>query len=162
MKKQSCFAVLVLCLLLPILAFAETEYTHGHGALQIFDEAGWEATPQWVKIWIGFMAATFIAGIAFVKNHIIARWVIGGFVLGIICGELFAKLLGIPPLSGYIALIHVIFWSPALYQLLTKRPFLGSRSTFTIWSGVMTFVILFSFIFDIRDAFLFLRHVMGA
>jgi hypothetical protein len=70
------------------------------------------------------------------------------------------KSFGLQPISGYIATIHIIFWSPALYQLLTKRPFFGARSAFSVWSGVITFVILFSFVFDIRDAFIYLTHIL--
>jgi len=141
------------------LAFAQQDVAHGHGALEIFDAAGQANTPQWVMIWIYFMAASFAAGLFFVKNHSIARWVVGGFVLGIVCMTILGKVLGLPPISGYIATIHILFWSPGLYQLLTKRPFLGEQSAFSIWSGIITFVILFSFVFDIRDAFIYLTDI---
>ena len=142
-------------------ADAANEYTKGHGALEVFDSEGMAASPTWVKLWIAFMAATFFAGLFFVRNHPIARWVVGGFVVGFIITSLAPKL-GFIVLSGFIACIHIICWSPALYQLLTKHPFLASgdmRSAFTIWSGVMTFVILFSFIFDFRDAYIYLAHI---
>jgi hypothetical protein len=141
------------------LAFAQQDVAHGHGALEIFDAAGQANTPQWVMIWIYFMAASFVAGLLFVKNHLIARWVVGGFVLGIMCTTALGKAFGLPPISGFIATIHIIFWSPALYQLLTKRPFLEERTAFSIWSGIITLVILFSFVFDIRDSFIYLTHL---
>jgi hypothetical protein len=141
------------------LAFAQQDVAHGHGALEIFDATGQANTPQWVMIWIYFMAASFAAGLFFVKNHSIARWVVGGFVLGIVCMTILGKVLGLPPISGYIATIHILFWSPGLYQLLTKRPFLGEQGAFSIWSGIITFVILFSFVFDIRDAFIYLTDI---
>jgi len=106
------------------------------------------------------MVATFISGIFFVKNHVTARWVVGCMVTGMIFGVIAEKAFGVPNYSGFIALVHVVFWSPALYHLLTKRPFLGQSSTFTIWSGVITFVICFSFIFDIRDAVIYLDHAL--
>lgn len=137
------------------------DYQHGHGALQLFDSEGMDNTPQWVMIWIMFMAFTFFCGLLFVKNHPIARWVVGCFVAGVVISTLANSVLGVPQLSGFIALIHIIFWSPALFQLLTKRPFLGTLSAFTVWSGVMTLVILFSFIFDIRDASLYLMHLVS-
>lgn len=139
---------------------AQGELAHGNGALEIFDAEGQANTPQWVMIWIYLMAASFAAGLFFVKNHSIARWVVGGFLLGIVCMALLGRAFGIPPISGFIATIHIVFWSPGLFQLLTKRPFLGERSAFTIWSGVITFVILFSFVFDIRDAYLYLMHII--
>lgn len=151
---------LAVFLLLPISVLAQSDYMHGHGAIQIFDEQGMKNTPQWVMAWIMFMAATFICGLFFVKNHIIARWVVGGFVAGLVLGEVIRLALGIPPYSGYIALIHIVFWSPALYQLVSKRPFLNAKGAYKVWSGIITAVILFSFVFDIRDAVLFLRHVL--
>jgi len=160
MNKKMSPLLILLVLAVPTLAFGETDYTHGHGALQIFDEEGMKNTPQWVMVWIMFMASTFVVGLFFAWKHGIARWVVGCFIAGLIAGEVIGRAFNIPPLSGYIALIHIIFWSPALYQLLSKRPFLGAKTPFSIWSGVMTFVILFSFVFDFRDAFLFLRHIL--
>lgn len=146
--------------------FAQTEmpaasgYEVGHGALQIFNSDAMAHTPQWVVIWIMFMAASFFAGLFFVRRHTIARWVVGGFLLGIIVSSVLTSGLGVIPLSGFIALIHLVFWTPGLYQLLKNRPFLGERSAFSIWSGVMTAVILFSFFFDIRDAAIYLKHIL--
>ena len=136
------------------------EVEHGNQAMQLFDKQGFENSPQWVQIWVGFMMATFIAGLFFIKNHVIARWVVGGMLAGMTFGIIAGSVFGVPNYSGFIALIHVIFWSPALYQLLSKRPFLDERSAFTIWSGVITLVICFSFIFDIRDAAIFLNHML--
>ncbi len=152
--------LLTISLLAPAIVYGQNEYAHGHGALEIFDAKGMQQTPTWVMAWIMFMAATFVVGLIFAWKHTVARWVVGGFIVGMIAAELIGRAFAIPPLSGYIALIHVIFWSPALYQLLKKRPFLGPTTPFSIWSGVMTFVILFSFVFDIRDAFIFLRHIL--
>jgi hypothetical protein len=135
------------------------DYQHGNGALQLFDSKGMENSPRWVMIWIMFMIATFLCGLLFVKNHPIARWVVGGFFAGMVVSTLADSVLGVPQLSGFIALIHLIFWSPGLFQLLTKKPFLETLSPFTIWAGVMSLVIMFSFIFDIRDASLYLMHL---
>ncbi|MGI9308728.1 MAG: hypothetical protein ACR2P6_05670, partial [Gammaproteobacteria bacterium] len=62
---------------------------------------------------------------------------------------------------GLFSLVHLICWSPALYVLLTRRPFLQERSLFTIWSGAITFCIIFSFVFDIPDAAIYLDHMFG-
>jgi len=136
------------------------DYEKGHLALQIFDQEGMANAPLWVRVWIMFLAASFAAGLLFVRKHIIARWVVGCFAAGIVFLSV-TPALGIIQLSGFIALMHIIFWSPALYQLLSKRPFLDNPKTaFSIWSGVITAVILFSFIFDIRDAVIYLGHVL--
>ena len=158
-KKLAGHLLLTSLLLVPVVSLAE-QYEHGHQALQLFDEQGIANSPAWVRNWILFMGLSFIAGVFFIKEHVIARWVLGGFVLGIIFSMGIAPLLGIPPLSGFIALCHIIFWGPALYHLLSQRPFLQEISAFSIWSGVMMAVILFSFIFDIRDAVIYLHHIL--
>lgn len=160
MKSTILAAIAMLCLGTAVNVFAQTELAHGNGALELFDSEGQANSPRWVMMWIMFMAATFFVGVFFVKNHPIARWVVGGFVAGIVCLVVLERGFGFPPISGYIATIHLIFWSPGLYQLLSKRPFLEEPSAFSIWSGVMTLVILFSFVFDIRDSFIYLRHII--
>ena len=156
----------IICLaLLSLLAngnLAAAEYSKGHAALQIFDQEGMAAAPRWVMVWVMFMAASFAAGLFFVLRHVIARWVVGGFVVGFAVTAI-APLLGVVVLSGFIALVHIICWSPGLYQLLSKRPFLPGNdgySAFSIWSGLITCVILFSWIFDIRDAVIYLQHII--
>ena len=139
------------------------DYAKGHGALEIFDSEGIKLAPSWVKIWIAFMALSFFSGLFFVKNHVIARWVVGGFLVGFLLTSI-APSLNIVVLSGFIGLVHIVCWSPGLFQLLRSRPFLTGELThtaFSIWSGVITFVILFSFIFDIRDAAIYLKHILG-
>ncbi len=146
---------LLLIALIPTLGLAQDNYEHGNGALQIFDAQGMANSPKWVMVWVYFMLISFAASLFFVKNHVEARWVAGGFVVGAILITLATRLIGLPPLSGLIALMHLIAWTPALIVLLKRRPFTGPLTAFSIWAGVMTFVILFSFIFDIRDAAIF-------
>ncbi len=148
----------VLMALLPSPLCAQQAYEHGHGAMQIFDEQGMANTPRWVMIWVYFMMVSFAASLLFVKNHLEARWVAGCFIVGVIMMMVATKALGIPPLSGFIALVHVIAWTPALIVLLKRRPFLAPLSAYSAWTAVMTFVIIFSFVFDIRDASIFLSR----
>ncbi|MBL4672333.1 MAG: hypothetical protein JKX81_08720 [Arenicella sp.] len=158
MRHISTLFVCLVSLILSTGPLLAQEIEHGHQAMQIFDKQGFDNSPQWVQFWLACMMVSFLAGLFFVKNHVIARWVIGGFFAGMTFGAIASSVFGVPNYSGFIALIHLIFWTPALYQLLAKRPFLGQRSAFTIWSGVITAVICFSFIFDIRDAFIYLTH----
>jgi hypothetical protein len=152
--------VCIVSLILIAGAVSAEEIEHGHQAMQIFDKQGFDNSPQWVQIWLACMMASFLTGLFFVKNHLVARWVVGGFFAGVIFTAIASNVFGAPNYSGFIALVHLLFWTPALYQLLTKRPFLGQRSAFTIWSAVITAVICFSFIFDIRDAFIYLTNML--
>ena len=158
MRKLT-FTTVILTLACVFSTALATDYDHGHEALQIFDLDGFKSSPQWVQIWVSFMVLNFLAGLAFVKDQAIARWVVGGFLTGLLFSLLANLLFGVIGLSGFIALVHLIFWSPGLYQLISKRPFLGLKTAFSIWTGLMTAVILFSFIFDVKDAFLYLQHL---
>lgn len=152
-------------LLLSLLVFAvpamAQDTAHGNGALEIFDAAGQANSPAWVRMWVGFMLLTFVVGIGFAVRRVEARWLMSFIVLGFIV--LFTLFLGfgVPQISGFIALLHLIFWTPPLIMLLRNRWFLKESSWFARWTGVLTFVILFSFIFDIRDAAIYLDHIMG-
>ncbi|MEO0883561.1 MAG: hypothetical protein AAFY34_12665, partial [Pseudomonadota bacterium] len=88
------------------------DYDHGNGALELFDNEGVANSPAWVRAWVFVMLGTFAAGLLFVRRRLEARVVVGGFVLGIAVMILLQTLFGLPPLSGFIALIHLIFWTP--------------------------------------------------
>ncbi|MEL7130194.1 MAG: hypothetical protein AAGK23_11665 [Pseudomonadota bacterium] len=137
------------------------DFGHGNGALELFDTEGQANSPTWVMVWVAFMLATFAAGLFFVRKRIEARWAVGGFILGILCMALLVQGIGLPPLSGFIALIHLVFWTPALILLVQRRTFLKERSLYGAWTAIMTGVILFSFVFDIRDAAIYLDYVLG-
>lgn len=140
------------------------EYAKGHGALEDFSGEGFAASPQWVQIWVMFMVATFAVGLLFFAwRRPVARWAAGGFIASGLFATFAVPALGLPPLSGSIAIAHLIFWTPALVLLLKNRPFANASegTAFRLWAGVMTGVILVSFVFDIRDAVTYVSHISG-
>ena len=140
---------------------AETEYAHGHGALEIFDGAGFLGTPTWVQIWVVLLISTFVIGFYFALKHPIARWSSAGLIVSLTSGHTVFELLGLPFLGGSIAIMHIVCWTPALFILLAKRPFFDTNysNAFRIWSAAMTAAILFSFVFDIKDAAVYINHL---
>ena len=152
-----CLTMMALLFSLPVLA---QEYSSGHQALEVWDADAMMNMPQWIKVWLMFMVSVFMLGIVFVKNRVEARWLVGGFVSGLLFSKFAVPALGLVELSGLVALVHLIFWSPALFLLLKNRPFTQSVSFYSVWSGVATACILFSFIFDFRDAYLYLAHML--
>lgn len=136
-------------------------YQSGHQPLELWDEVGRTTMPRWVSIWLGILMTTFALGLFFVWRHVEARWVVGGFVAMMVVTVASGRVFGLLPLSGLFSLVHLICWSPALYVLLTRRPFLKDRSLYAVWSGAITAVIIFSFIFDIPDAAIYLDHMLG-
>jgi len=163
LKSTVLLALSVFVLVLSHGALGAQEYEKGHGALQVFDSAGMAVTPLWVQMWVGFMVVMFATGLfAFCWKQPIARWIVGGFILSALIGESIFNALGLPFLSGSIAILHLVFWTPGLILLLMQRPFLdpAQGKWFRVWSGVMVCSILFSYVFDIRDAMTYLNHVI--
>jgi hypothetical protein len=154
-------AGLILALITLAMPAISQEIAHGNGALELFDAEGMANAPDWVKVWIGIMIGTFLVGLGFAIKRVQARWVMGFIVAGFITMGVLTSGFGVPQISGFIALIHLIFWTPALVILLRQRTFLKGSTRFARWTGLITFVILFSFVFDIRDAAIYLDHVMG-
>ena len=151
---------LALATILAAPALAQT-YEPGHQPLELWDAEGQANAPAWIRIWLMFLLAVFALGLLFVWRRVEARWVVGGFLATIPATMLLTGPLGAAPLSGLFALMHVVFWSPALYILLTRRPFLHEKSLYGLWSAAITAVIIFSFIFDIPDSFVYLDHILG-
>jgi len=147
----------------PALAAGGIEYPSGHGALQRWDLEGIALTPTWVKAWLGFLGVAFLSSLFFVRRHATARWTFGLFALSFFVTPVVFRLLGLPFLTGSIAIGHLVFWTVPLILLLRERAFLESQYSrnYRIWSGAVTFAILFSFIFDIRDAAAYATHFAG-
>jgi len=163
LKSTVLMFVSLIILFLSHDAIGAEEYAKGHGALQVFDAEGMAATPLWVQMWVGFMLVMFATGLfAFAWKQPLARWVAGGFILSALFGESIFNAFGLPFLSGSIAILHLVFWTPGLILLLMQRPFLDPEQGkwFRIWSGMMVVSILFSYVFDIRDATIYLNHVI--
>lgn len=150
--------LMLLLVSLVILPAHAVEYSSGHRALEVWDEAAMQNVPQWINVWLMIMAAVFFSGVFFIKNHIEARWVLGGFVFALLFFIFAVPALNLIPLSGLMALIHLIFWTPGLVFLLKNKPFTKGISPFNVWAGLATVCILFSFIFDVRDAFTYLTQ----
>ncbi|MCG8416008.1 MAG: hypothetical protein MI746_17470 [Pseudomonadales bacterium] len=165
MDKTAARRLSTLFLVLGLLSLADLasaqDYVSGHGALEVWDAEGRAGVPLWVRIWLTILQSTFISGLVFVRRNVEARWAVGGFFGVFASAVLSQTLTDIVPLSGFIALLHVLFWSPALYVLLSRRPFLKGRSIYAAWSALMTFVILFSFVFDIPYTLVYFDHLLG-
>ncbi len=156
---------LILLVLLPSMGFAADYdgYDSGYGALEVFSVDNDIDMPLAMQIWLPVMAGSFMLGLFFVVSQPIARWLVGGFALGFLAHEFpfHVEALGLPMLSGMISIHHLVLWSPGLYLLLTNRPWLNSQGLFRYWSAWITLIILISFFFDIRDAFIYIGHVAG-
>ena len=137
------------------------EYPSGAGALEVFDGAARAAVPAPLKIWLMLLLGTFAASVIFVWKKPVARWALVGLVAAMFVGPKIITALGWPMLGGGIALSHIVCWTPVLIVLLLKRPFLDPNEwmPYKIWSALLLVVIVGSFVFDIRDAWIYVNHI---
>ena len=140
------------------------EYKSGAGALEVFDGPARAAVPAVLKAWLMLLIGTFALSVVFVWKKPLARWALGGLVVAMFASGPIFKALGWPVLGGGIALSHLVCWTPVLILLLWKRPFLNSAEwlPYRIWTGLLLIVIIISFVFDVRDAWKYVGHIMGA
>jgi hypothetical protein len=125
-------------------------------SLQIWDNAARAAIPTPLKIWLAFLALTFAASLFFVRRHPAARWAAGGFVLShlVVAAIEFATDVRV----GAVSLAHVICWTPALVMLARELPVTSTETRYGLWCRVLLGVIALAFVFDLRDAGMFLYY----
>jgi len=137
-----------------------SQYEYGNLALEIWGAQGRMASPLWVHIWVYFIFFNGLTSIFFMRHHTEARWAGGGILFATVFFSLFLlPILPILELGGMFAVMHFILWTPGLYLLLRNRPFTKGWSPFAVWSGMATFTILFSYIFDVRDVSVYIPHI---
>lgn len=109
--------------------------------------------PIWLGVWLlGVLLPANLASVFFVRNHVAARWVLGGFF----CSHLWLTLVEVTGAfvvqGGLVSLGHIIFWSPGIYALYRYRSEIELPSAYGIWACVILVVYGVSMIFDVRDA----------
>ena len=130
-------------------------------ALDVWDMSARDALPGHVKIWLMLMMLNNLAAIAFLKNHVAARWVFGGFVISHLLVMVGFWKTGTPILAGQVSLFHIIFWTPGLYILWQKREEIKWVTPYAIWASLAILVYLGSMTIDVKDTVTFLRHAIG-
>ena len=133
---------------------------HAVTALEEWNAAAREALATPVKVWLGLMMLTNIAAIGFLKNHVAARWVFAGFVIshGLVIAM---SAQGMSVLAGQVSLFHIIFWTPGMLILLRRRSEIQYPKAYGIWATLSLIFYFGSMIFDVRDAFIYIQHLMG-
>ena len=132
-------------------------------ALSATDEwntAARTALPVHIKVWLGMMMLTNLAAIGFLKNHVAARWVFGGFILshGLVM-VMWAMEHTI--LAGQISLFHIIFWTPGAFMLLRRRREIQYPSAYAIWTTLSLIFYFGSMMVDVRDAARFAQYALA-
>lgn len=139
---------------LPTTAFALT-------ALEEWTPTARDSLSTVVKAWLGLMMLTNIASLAFVKNHVAARWVFAGFAISHVI-VMFLWSQDVPVLAGQVSLLHLLFWTPGAIMLLKRRAEIKIPSTYGIWACVSLFFYVVSMSVDIPAAWTGVMHVLAS
>lgn len=156
MMKISPCSLAVFCLP-PMALFAPD--IQALSALEVWDADARDSLQTHVKVWLGLMMLTNLAAIAFLKNHVAARWVFAGFVLSHgLTMWLWAQEITV--LAGQVSLFHVMFWTPGATMLLLRRREIALPSGYGVWATASLLFFFGSMLIDVRDATLFLQHAL--
>ena len=137
------------------------DYPSGVGAIERFDAEARAALPPAFKVWLMLLLGTFAVSLIFAWKKVEARWALGGLIVAMLAGPPVFGALGWPMLGGGIALWHLVCWTPVSVLLLLKRPFMNKQEgkPYRIWTAMLVAVIVISFFFDIRDAWIYIQHI---
>lgn len=139
------------------------DFVPGNHALDLWGGVmggeGLASSPLWVQYFLKTLFGVSLIGILFMPKHHEARWAAGGLLAGVFNTFYVIPYLPIVSLGGMYAVMHFVLWLPGIYLLLKNRPFLRGFTPYSIWCGVVTGIILFSFIFDVRDSAVYIPYV---
>jgi len=116
-------------------------------------------SPTWVQNFLYFLLAMALVSIVFMPRRLEARWAGGGLLAGVFNTFWVIPYLPIVSLGGMYAVMHFVLWIPGYYLLLRNRPFMKGWSVYGIWCGLVTGIITFSFVFDVRDTSIYVSYV---
>lgn len=100
---------------------------------------------------------TCLSAVFFVADHFPARWLLVGFFAS------HAIVFTLPSLRvtvrrGLVSLLHVLCWSPGWVLVIFDTDGRGDDMLYGIWSYSLIAVVSFSFIFDLRDAAIYVYY----
>jgi len=170
-KKQALWTLIVQGILLIILFATAPKasqvigqtFEPGNHALDLWGGMmggdGLAASPLWVQIFLNGLFASSLVGIFFMRKHVPARWAAGGLLAGVFNTFFVIPYLPIISLGGMYAMMHFILWTPGLYLLIKERAFLKKWTPYSIWAAIVVGIILFSYVFDIRDTSVYAPYI---
>ena len=121
------------------------------------NEARTSLSPR-LYVWLALLVSTNFASVAFVSAHYPPRCVIGGFIVSHVLVVALAYVNRFTMLRGTVSLLHVVCWSPGwIYTVLELCS--GPSGSYLVWCIALVATVGISFIFDTRDAFVYLQSL---
>jgi hypothetical protein len=110
--------------------------------MSTFDVLAAQSMPM--KAWLAWMFAINLSSVFFLR-HIPARWVLAATAANVISTQLLLTLYGT---GHHLSLPHVVFWTPLLIYLFSRRNALMGWSPFGVWCVVLFLTDITSLVLD--------------
>lgn len=129
-------------------------------ALWVWNNKARTSLPPGLMCWLAVLVATCLASALFVRDHASARWVLGGFVVShlLVFTLPLAKLFVMR--RGVVSLLHLLCWSPGWVATLVAVWRQEGGALFLGWSVALLVVMGISFVFDLRDAGVYVGYAV--
>ncbi len=101
-----------------------------------------KALPLPHKLWLGGLMAVHLSSLLFVRRHVAARWVFGGFALSHALIAYVEATGRFAMVSGMISLEHVLTFIPGLIAIYVTRSEIRWPGAYAVWVGAV--VVLYS------------------
>ena len=150
-----------LAILVTLLVVLASSDAVALGALEAWDNAARDNLPTNVKAWLGMMLLVNVSAVFFIWRHQAARWVFAGFITSHAIVVAYFWQRDIVLLAGQVSLLHIIFWTPGFIALILKRSEIIFPKPYAIWACLSIFFYLGSMTIDVKDAVIYLNHVLS-
>ena len=149
---------IILVVVLLDLAFND----RGTIALGDWNMAVRKALPLPYKLWLGGLMMVHLSSLLFVRRHVAARWVFGGFALSHALIAYVEATGRFAMVSGMISLEHVLTYIPGLIAIYVTRTEVKWPGAYAVWVGAVVVLYTGLLWFDLPDSLVWVRTTTGA
>ena len=131
-------------------------------ALWAWDNNARLSLPKRLLLWLALLVSTCLSSVFFLRDHIPARLLLGGFVASHVLVFCLPSLRLFVMRRGFVSLMHLLCWSPGWIAVIADVEGRRSGAPYQIWSYLLMVVVFLSFLFDFRDAATYLYYLATA
>ncbi|MEQ9518052.1 MAG: hypothetical protein RLN89_01295 [Parvibaculum sp.] len=126
-----------------------TEFMDAWAIAQVEQEAYIAALPQWVQLWMNWMAIVLgLGAIIFSIFKVEARWLLLAMLLTIPATMVMGVYVG---WNGLWGLTHIALWTPVAIYMTRRFSQIEVKSVYGVWYVVALATLVISLVFDFKD-----------
>lgn len=115
------------------------------------------ALPQWVQLWMNWMAVClFLGSLVFAIFKTAARWLLLANLILIVATMALGMTIG---WNGLWGSTHLLIWTPVVIYFIRRWPMIEKRSIYGVWFVLALATMIISLIFDAKDVAQYLLAV---